>query len=606
MDATTTAVLDRVETARSLPDLLRTNAREHPDRPALRRRVGDDWEVITWRAYAEQVDRIGAGLLALGLRPGERVGILSGNRPEWHIADLAIMTAGGVTVPCYPTSSSSQIGYLLGHSEARLVFVEDAEQLAKVLLRRHELPALERVVLFGGGAGLDEAFVVELDRFAEEGDLHAARSPGALDERRVSLRRDDLATLVYTSGTTGPPKGAMLSHANVLFTIGAVLRVVPAGPDDRFLSFLPLSHIAERTVSHFAQLAIGGETWFARSLATVPDDLQACRPTLFFAVPRVWEKLMDAITGKVAAGSAPVRALLEQYLALGNRAMAAADGLSAVERVEHAVLDHTLGRSVRRNLGLDQARILVSGAAPIHPDRLRWFAALGLHVCEVWGQTEDCGPATLNPPDAIRIGTVGPALPGLELRIAEDGEILVRGGSVCLGYFKDTAATEKLISPDGWMATGDLGTLDEDGYLTIVGRKKDLIILSSGKNIAPQELESRLEMIPLVAKAVVVGEGRPYLVALLTLDGEAVAEWAHHRRQLGATEALAHDPELLDAIGRGVDEVNAGHARVEGIKRWRILPSEFTVASGEMTPTLKVKRNVVIERYADVIEELYA
>jgi long-chain acyl-CoA synthetase len=602
MDAT---VVKHLASARILPDLLRANARDAPERVALRRRVGEEWVGITWAEYAARSDDLAAHLIALGLQPGERVGLLSGNRPEWHIADMAVMAAGGVTVPCYPTSSSSQIAYLLGHSEARLVFVENAEQLNKVLLRRDQLPALEHIVLFDDPGGLDRDIVVDIERFAKQGAVHRSSAPGALAERAAVVQPGDLATLVYTSGTTGPPKGAMLTHENLLWTIRAVLEVVPAGPDDRFLSFLPLSHIAERAVSHLFQVAIGGETWFARSLASVPEDLQACRPTLFFAVPRVWEKLMDAITGKVAARSGPVRALLDQYLELGGRAAAKDPALGAFARIEHTVLDHTLGRSVRRNLGLDQARVLVSGAAPIHPDRLNWFAGIGLPICEVWGQTEDCGPATLNPPDAIRIGSVGLPLPGLEIRIADDGEILVRGGSVCAGYFKDPEATQRLLLEDGWMATGDLGSIDEDGYLSIVGRKKDLIILSSGKNIAPQAIETRLEMAPLIGKAVVVGEARPYLVALLTLDDDAVTEWAHHRGHSGGTEALSTDPDLNAAVGAAVEEVNAGHSRVEGIKAWRILPTEFTVAGGEMTPTLKVKRNVVLERYTDVVEELY-
>lgn len=593
----------------TIVDIFWRNAGRYGPRPALRRKVGGEWETTTWDDYAEQVRHVAAGLVRLGLVQGDRVGVLSGNRLEWHLADLGILAAGGVTVPVYPTNSSSQVAYVLGHSECRFVFVEGIDQLSKVLLRREELPALERVFVFDRSAGLDHEFVGDLDDLRDLADDELAEHPTVLEDRAHALHHDDVATIVYTSGTTGRPKGAVLTHGNIAANIEHITAVVPVGPDDRFLSFLPLSHIAERTVSDFGEVLAGGETWFAESLAAVQEDLQACRPTIFFAVPRVWEKFREGVREKIESLNRAERLLAERYLHLASRrggVTGAGPALSKVEAAQYRALDAVVGRSIRSGLGLDRARYLVSAAAPVHPDLLRWFHGLGLPVAEVYGQTENCGVSTMNPPDDIRIGTVGKAAPGVELRIADDGEILTRGANVTIGYHRDEAGTAELIDDEGWMHTGDLGVIDADGYLTITGRKKDLIINAAGKNISPQEIETRLRYEPLISQAVVVGDGRPYLTALLTLDVEALVDWASAHGRTGTVEELACDPEVLQEVADSVERVNLEHARVEGIKRWHVLPHDLTVASGELTPTLKVKRQVVAERYADVIESLYA
>jgi long-chain acyl-CoA synthetase len=591
-------------------DIFRDHVRRYGPRPALRHVAGGRWRVLTWAGYGTTVERLAAGLVHLGIAPGDRVAILSSNRHEWHEADMAVLSAGAVTVPVYPTSAASQVAYVLGHSGSSVCFVEDRDQFAKVLLRRGEFPRLRHVVVFEAGAeGLDDPFVIDFDDLVEIGTGVLGREPDVVSRRAEEITPVALATVVYTSGTTGPPKGAMITHANLVATLRALTAVVDIGPDDRFLSFLPLSHVAERIVSHFGQVASGGETWFARSLATVAEDLRACRPTIFFAVPRVWQKFQEGVLDQIGRAPRPVRVAFERYLSLGLRRVAAEQegrAWSLADRLRYEALDRTLGRRIRSQLGLDRARVLVSGAAPIHPDTVRWFHAVGLPVAEVYGQTEDCGPTSLNRPGRIRIGTVGEPLPGVEVRIADDGEILVRGGNVCAGYLDDEAATRELIDADGWMHSGDLGSLTPDGYLVITGRKKDLIITASGKNIAPQELETALEADPLVSHAVVIGEGRPYLTALITLDAEELTRWAEARGKLVAPEALAADPDVHEAIAAAVERVNASHARVEQIKRWRILPRDFTVAAGELTPTLKVKRAVVADRYRELVEELYA
>lgn len=561
---------------------------------------------MSWSEYGRAVDEVAAALVALGVAPGERVAILSGNRREWHLADLGILTAGAVTVPVYQTNSSSQVAYVLAHSSARYCFVEDGAQLAKVLLRRDELPALQGVVVFEPGGGYDDSFVRTFDSLRDEGARALDRDPSTVDERRDSITVEDVATIVYTSGTTGRPKGAMLTHGNLVSTMHSVTAVVPVGPDDRFLSFLPLSHIAERIVSDFGHLVSGGETWFAQSLASVPDDLKACRPTIFFAVPRVWEKFQEAVLAKVAASPKPLAAAIERYLDLARRDHESPGSLATAESVQLAALERVIGRRIRSEMGLDEARVLVSGAAPIHPDLLRWFAALGLRIGEAYGQTENCGVTAISPPGGIKLGTVGRPAPGVEVRIAADGEILVRGGNVTIGYLDDTGATAELIDGEGWMHTGDLGRLDEDGFLAITGRKKDLIINAAGKNISPTEIETALGFEPLISQAVVVGDRRPYLVALLSLDADQVADWASRHDKLGSPEALRDDPDLLEEVQAAVDRVNERHARVEQIKRWRLLPHDLSVEEGELTPTLKVKRHVVTEKFADLIEQLYA
>jgi long-chain acyl-CoA synthetase len=589
----------------------RDRVARQPERPALRHRTKAGWQAIDWADYGTTVEEIAAGLLHLGIEPGDRVGLLSANQPAWHLADLGILTVRGVTVPVYPTSSASQVAYVLGDSGARVCFVDTGEQLAKILLHRHELPALEYIVGLADFPGLDSAaYVLDLSVLRGQGRDLLAERPTAVADRVADLVADDVATLVYTSGTTGPPKGVVLTHGNIEWTVQAVESMVGLSPDDRFLSYLPLSHIAERVTSHVGQVVSGGETWFAQSLATVPDDLKDCRPTVFFAVPRVWQKFHDAVLDKIAASPRPVRAAFHRYLQLGHAAVAAHEGgpaLSTRDRLVHQALDRTIGAKLRHGVGLDRARIVVSSAAPIHPDLVRWFHAIGLPIAEVWGQTEDCGPATINPIEDIRIGTVGRPLPGLEIRTAADRELQIRGGSVCRGYHGYPEATRELIDEDGWMSTGDLGAIDADGYVTITGRKKDLIINAAGKNISPSEIESRLGMEPLIGQAVVVGDGRRYLVALLTLDPDDVAEWAaHHHRTFLDMAALVTDPGIKAEVAKGVERVNKEHAPVEQIKHWRLLPDPFTVEGGQLTPTMKVRRSIVIDAHADLVEEMYA
>jgi len=594
----------------TIVDALIANGTRCPDSPAMRYRpegrATGEWEIVTWGEYLRAARQVASALSQVGVEPGQRVAILSDNRAEWHLADLGTLANGSVTVPIYPTSSSAQVAYILGHAAARVCFVDSHRQLGKLLEVRHHLPALERVVLVDGARRAGDTFVISFDEFRAIG-ADGLTGAAAGDESRP-VRAEDVATIVYTSGTTGPPKGAMISHANIMWTLRSVTPAYGIGQGERLLSFLPLSHIAERMMSDFLPIAVTGETWFARSLATVAEDLPHCRPTVFLAVPRVWEKLREGMEDHFQSQPALVRAAIERYIALGLRQVAAEQDHLPLGGSTHRVyglLDRTLGVTIREQLGLDRARVLVTAAAPTHPDLIRWFHATGLPILELYGQTEGCGPSTANTAGHNRIGTVGTALPGMTVSLAHDGEILVRGGNVCLGYLDNPEATAELIDADGWMHTGDTGTLDADGSLRILGRKKDLIITAAGKNISPQGIETDLRNSPLISEAVVVGEGRRYLAALLTLDPEEMTRWARDHNKLGDAEALAADPDLLREIQAVVDEVNSHRSHAEFVRKFQVLPHDLTAGAGELTPTMKVKRSVVYEHYAEVIGGLY-
>jgi long-chain acyl-CoA synthetase len=583
---------------------------ELADRPAMRHREGGEWRTTTWTEYGRAVRETATGLASLGLEPGEAVCILGRNRPEWHIADLGALCGGARTVPVYQTNSASQVEYIADHSEARVIFVDGEEQLRKVEKVRSELPNLLHAVTMDDYPESADGFVVSMPRLRERGRAHDDGHAGAYEERWQAAGPEDVATIVYTSGTTGPPKGAMLTHDNIVWTGDSLIRVFQEQMGSgRRLSYLPLSHIAERMTSEMAQCYIGCEVWFAESLDTVAQDLQACRPTVFFAVPRVWEKFYAGIMAKLAEQPAETRQMAEGAIEVSKAVVEMRqEGDEPIPEMLHGLeqAEQMLFAPVRTALGLDQCRFFVSGAAPINPAIITFFHAIGIPIAEVYGQTEGSGPTKLNPKERIKIGTVGPAIPGVEIRIADDGEILVRGGNVFPGYFQNAEASAEMLE-GGWMHTGDVGALDDDGYLTITDRKKDLIITASGKNVAPQEIENALKYHPLISQAVVVGDGRPYLIALVTLDAEALPKFAEERG-LDASDpvALAEDPAVQEAVAGAVEAVNGQFSRAEGIKRWKILERDFLQEADEITPTLKVRRRAIVQSYREDIEALYS
>jgi long-chain acyl-CoA synthetase len=593
---------------------------EHPDRVALRHKGDGGWKDVTWRKYGDHVERAAKGLLALGFSHSDKMSLLSHNRPEWFYADVACMSLGGTTAPIYVTNSADQVAYVIGHSESKVAVVEDSEQLEKVLKMRSELPKLEKVVVLDGYDGdADGDFAMTWDAFLAGGE---GVDDAKFEAARGSVTPDDLATFVYTSGTTGPPKAVMLSHSNIWWTASHSEQQIPIADAERgrALSYLPLSHIAERMISHMLQIYYGTQTWFAGSIETLLDDLKECEPTYFFGVPRVWEKFYAGIQAKMAQADPDDRKtkLAKKAIELGRKVTEAEQ--EAVRRggkmtdakvplgtrLQHALLDKLVLHKVRSAIGLGQCELSLSAAAPINSELLWFFHAIGLKIAEGYGQSEDTGPTTWNPPDAILIGTVGPALPGMEVKLAEDGEILARGGNVTKGYYKNEEATAELLDGDGWMHSGDVGQLDDNGYLTITDRKKDLIITAGGKNIAPQEIENKIKFNDLISQVVVIGDRRPFLTALITLDEEKAPAWAKANGVDASDLAgIAGDERTLKEIEGAINEVNNSLARVEGVKKFRVLDRDFLEEENEITPTLKVKRKQIGENYNEHIEEMY-
>jgi long-chain acyl-CoA synthetase len=565
----------------TLPELLLQHAQERPDAPAIREKRRGRWHELTWSGYADRVKRAAAGLKALGVQPGDRVAIHGENRPEWVIADLAIQGIGAVSVGVYPTSPAAEVEYLLGHSESVVLIAEDEEQLDKALAVRERLLALRHVVLIDPRNVRDLGAVMTWEQLEDHEPF---------EDYGRDLDASDTAVIVYTSGTTGPPKGAMLTHANLTWAAGTFRRAFGTGPDDEVLSYLPLCHVAERLGTVINGLGTGYVVNFGEGGESFAQDLRDVQPTLFAAVPRVWEKMLATVEIKMADASALKRWSYRAAMRRGSGRVANALAL----------------RALRDKLGLARAERAICGAAPIAPQVLEYFWKLGVPVYEIYGQTENTAVCTLMPFDDVRIGTVGKPLEGVELKIAEDGEILTRSPAVFAGYYKDPDATAATIDPDGWLHTGDVGTIDEAGFLTITDRKKDVIITAGGKNISPSEIENRLKVSPYVREAMVVGDRRKYLVALIGIEADTVSDWAARKGLAFTTYGdLSRKPEVRELIGQWVEEVNRDLAQVETVKRFALLEKELDHEDGELTATLKVKRRALEKQFETQIQELY-
>ena len=591
----------------TLPGLLLAHVRARPAAVALRKKNLGRWREYSWEEYGTRSARTGLGLLELGVQAGDRVAIHSENRPSWLFADLGIQGIGAVTVGIYPTSPATEVEYLLSHSGSVVLFAEDEEQLDKALSVRGRLADLRTIVVIDprGVKQLDDPMIMTL---AELEGLGERRQLEDYAERVAALDPSSMAIIVYTSGTTGPPKGAMLSHANLLSAGSSLRQAFGTRPDDEVLSYLPLCHVAERLGSTVNALAAGYVVNFGEGGESFPNDLYEVQPTVFLGVPRVWEKMMASIQIRMADASRLKRLTYRFSLALGRglarRRMAGRLGLRG--RIGAAVGSVLVFRPLRDKLGLGRVRVAISGAAPVAPQVLEFLWALGVPVREGYGQTEGSALATFTPLHDVRIGKVGTAEPGVELRIAPDGEILVRSPGVFLGYFRDPEATAQAIDDQGWLSTGDVGELDDAGFLTITDRKKDIIITSGGKNISPSEIENRLKVSPYVREAVIVGDGRKYLTALVGIEADTVGDWAT-RRNLSFTtyRDLSAKPEVTELIGVWVEEVNRDLAQVETVKRFTLLPKELGHEEGELTATQKVKRAAIAREFSDLIEAMY-
>ncbi|MES1943035.1 putative long-chain-fatty-acid--CoA ligase [Salinisphaera sp. PC39] len=576
--------------------------RERGAAPALKTKESGAWRAISYDDYHRDVMRAARGFMKLGLEPGRAVSIIGFNCPQWLISDLAAIAAGGVPAGIYTTSSPELCAYVAGHCDAQIVVVENAEQLAKFKRVRDELPELKAIVMMYGSD--DDTDVLSWDELLELGDDEALEAP--LRERIANQKPEDCATLIYTSGTTGRPKAVMLSHANLMWTAHSVSDIVKVQPGDDQISYLPLSHIAEQMFSIHGPITYGVTVWFAESLDELGANLLDVRPHTFFAVPRVWEKIQHKMQA-AAADASP----LQRRIAAWARGV----GLKAAEAEEQGrgkPLLYPLAKAlvfdkVKKRLGLERSRFRGTGAAPISRETLDFFASLDLMLYEVWGQSESTGAGTVNRPGTVRRGSIGQPYPETEIRIAEDGEILMRGPEVFMGYLKNEEATRDTLDADGWLYSGDVGKIDDDGFVYIVDRKKELIITAGGENISPAHIEGELKSIAVVSQVCVVGDRRKFLSALITLDEEAVPEAAQAAGSPARTPDEAARCDKFNAwFERQIEAVNERLARVQTIKRWHLLPEDFSIDGGELTPTMKLKRRVVHDKYADEIETLYA
>lgn len=606
------AAIDAAIGDMTLVDVLNRNARRFGSLAAIHWSDGGGQHTLNWLAYRDKVQETAAGLRSIGLEDGDFVAIMSANRPEHVISDLATIFAAGVPVSFYNTLATPQIQYLAGHCGVKVAIVENLEYMKRWEAAKPDLESLEHVVLMEGAENYETAdWVMSWDELVSKGRSALADDPALIDRISEGVGPDDLATLIYTSGTTGTPKGVMISHRNVVWTTECSSRMVDAMPDHpRFVSYLPLAHIGERMATHYSGLWRAGSVRYVSDIARVAEAVGQARPQVFFAVPRVWEKFQAGLMARLEAEpNERKRSLALAAVALATEAVrkqTSGETVGLVDKAKLALYDKLVFSKIRVGLGLDDLTVAISAAAPVSADLLMFFRGLGLPIYELFGMTESSGPGVTNRAGANKIGTVGQAMPGVEIMTADDDEILMRGGLVTQGYFKNPQATAETFDEDGWLHTGDLGRIDADGYLSIIGRKKEIIITASGKNIAPAKLENLVKHDVLIAGACVVGEGRRYITLVVALDPDVAPVWAD-KQGLGfdSLEQLSREPALVDEIERIVTAANMQVSRVEQAKKWFVTGDDWSPESGELTPSLKLKRQVVLAQYADEIEALY-
>ena len=581
------------------------------DRPAIREKKFGIWQPTSWREWLQISKDIAFGLHASGFQPGDVASIIANAVPEWVYADMGILCAGGVASGIYPTDSSVQVEYLINDSSTRVIFAEDEEQLDKILSCRSRCPTLQKIVVFDmeGLSGFIDPMVLSLAEFMALGRNHEQGNEALWDEMIGSRTAADLAILVYTSGTTGPPKGAMHSNRSVTHQMRHANDLFPSTDNEERLVFLPLCHVAERIGGYYVSLALGSVMNFAESPETVPDNLREVQPTAFLAVPRVWEKFYSGITIALKDATAFQNWMYRNALAIGNRVTEyklQGDTPPLSLRLANGAAYYLVFRNIRRMLGLDRCRLAFTGAAPIAPDLIRWYLALGIDMREVYGQTENCGVATVMPPERIKLGSVGKAAPWGEVAISPQGEILIRGDFLFMGYLNQPEKTAETIDAKGWLHTGDVGSIDNEGFVKITDRMKDIIITSGGKNITPSEIENQLKFSPYISDAVVIGDKRPYLTCLLMIDQENVEKFAQdHDIPFTNYASLCRAPEIQDLIHREIEAVNVNFARVETIKKFYLIERQLTPEDEELTPTMKLKRSFVNKRYSAEIDAMY-
>jgi len=598
----------------TIPELFWQRVSELGDKPMMRQKDLGIWRAYSWNQVGLIVSEIAAGMVSLGFEPGEVASVLANTSREWVWADLAIQTAGGVCNGIYPTDAAPQVKYLCDDSASVYLFVESDEQLDKFLDVRHELPRIRKVVVFNmeGLGNLDDPQIISLEQLRAIGRDYLAAHPGLIDTRRQSRKSGDVAILVYTSGTTGRPKGAMITHANLCSVLagqsGSLFEGLPQGGER--VAFLPLCHIAERMIGEYVPIMRSSVVNFVENPETVFENLREVQPQVFFAVPRVWEKIYSQVRISLSEAGKLQQVAYGWALSVGQDvATAQAQGRqpSGWLALQNKLARFAVMNNVRRMVGLDRVELALTGAAPISPELIRWYQALGIPLREGWGMTETCGGGTVNPRLKSHPGSVGVPGPGIEMRIAPDtNEILLRGPNVILGYLNQPEKTAETIDTDGWLHTGDVGRVDDEGYFYITDRMKDIIITAGGKNVTPSEWENELKFSPFVTDAVVIGDKRSYLTALVMIDQENVEKFAQDRDVPFTNYAsLTRAKEVQDLIWSEIENVNKKFARVEQVKKFRLLETQLTAEDEELTPTMKLKRNFVQKKYAEMIESMY-
>jgi long-chain acyl-CoA synthetase len=568
------------------------------------------WHDISWNEFYRRVRYIGSALISMGMEKGDCVSIIGDNCPEWVIIDLAIQCAGGAAVGVYSTNAWPQVEYVIQNSDSKFFFVENEEQLDKWLNFRDKAPSLQKVIVWDleGLRKFEDPMVMTYDQVMETGREVAEKDPDLFDNRMKEVTPEDLSVLIYTSGTTGPPKGAMLTHRNVTWMGRAITKDNPVYDDDEVMSFLPLCHIFERLFSVFAQVTHGYTVNFIESLDTVTDNMKEISPTVGYAVPRIWEKYLSAVYIRMSDATWFKKLVFGTALKIGKtRATLKMNFKPVPGYIEflYKIAYFAVFRKLKERFGFDRLRVAYSGAAPIAPDVLHFFQSMGVNLIEGYGQTEDTGVTCVSRIGEVKFGTVGPPLQGTEVKIAEDGEILVRSPSVFKGYYGSPEATAETIK-DGWLYSGDVGELDEDGYLKITDRKKDIIVTAGGKNITPQYIENKLKASLYINDAVVIGDKRKFISSLIMIDEDNVVKYAQDNKiQFSTYRDLTQSPEIKTLIQEEIDKVNDTLARVEQIKKFTMLPKKLYEEDGEVTPTMKVKRKYVNEAFGDLIEAMY-
>ena len=599
-----------VEGCDTIPKLFWHQVKARDGRTAFREKELGIWRATSWRDYGERARAVGMGLVKLGLQRGDVVSILAETVPEWLYVDMGTMGAGGVSNGIYPTDAAKQVEYIVSDSRSRFLFVENEEQLDKFIGIRERCPTIAKVFVFDmeGLADFKDPMVMPFDELLALGRAHEAASPGLWEKLIAGSKAEELALLVYTSGTTGPPKGAMLSHRNVIFQISNADAFIPLGTDDEQLAFLPLCHVAERTFTAFLPLRSGAIANFAESVETVPENIREVAPTSFFAVPRIWERFYSGIAIRMKEATWLGRTAYRWAIGVGLKVAEtelAGDRPSAALKAAHRVADFLVLDNIKRAIGMHRVRFAGTGAAPIAPDLIKWYRALGVDMREVYGQTENCGLAT-GMPDRIKLGTVGVSAPRTETKISPEGEILLKGPHIFMGYLNQPEKTAETLR-DGWLHTGDVGTMDNEGYLKITDRMKDIIITAGGKNITPSEIENQLKFSPYISDAVVVGDKRKFLTCLIMIDYDSVAKHAQDSNvPFTDFASLCRAREVNDLIWAEIERVNQNFARVETIKKFRLIEQQLTAEDDEVTPTMKLKRKFVNEKYKAMIDGMYS